>query len=33
MSLWQVRQPLNTESVERWRHYENYLGPLIEALH
>ena len=33
LSLWQVRQPLNTESVERWRHYENYLGPLSEALH
>ena len=33
LSLWQVRQPLNTESVERWRHYENQLGPLIEALH
>ncbi len=32
LSLWQVRQPLNTTSVERWRHYENQLGPLIEAL-
>jgi len=31
-SITQVRQPVYTSSVERWRHYENYLGPLLEAL-
>lgn len=25
-SLWQVRQPIYTSSVERWRHYEPWLG-------
>jgi tetratricopeptide (TPR) repeat protein len=28
----QVRQPIYTRSAGRWRHYENYLGPLKEAL-
>jgi len=28
----QVRQPLYTESIEQWRHYEAWLGPLKEAL-
>ena len=28
----QVRQPIYTRSVERWRHYERHLGPLKEAL-
>jgi hypothetical protein len=28
----QVRQPIYTSSVERWRHYEKYLTPLLEAL-
>ena len=28
----QVRQPLYTESIEQWRHYEEWLGPLKEAL-
>lgn len=28
----QVRQPLYTESVDQWRHYEPWLGPLKEAL-
>jgi len=28
----QVRQPLYTESIEQWRHYEQWLGPLREAL-
>ena len=28
----QVRQPIYRTSVERWRHYERHLGPLIEAL-
>ncbi|MFQ5508135.1 MAG: sulfotransferase [Leptospirillia bacterium] len=28
----QVRQPIYTRSVERWRHYESHLGPLFDAL-
>lgn len=28
----QVRQPLYDSSVGRWRHYERYLGELLEAL-
>lgn len=31
-SNWQVRQPIYKQSVQRWRHYEAYLGPLKEAL-
>jgi hypothetical protein len=31
-SLTQVRQPIYRGSVERWRHYESYLGPLINEL-
>lgn len=31
-SVWQVRQPLYTSSSGRWRHYERYLGPLIDEL-
>ena len=31
-SHWQVRQPLYTRSVERWRHYEPYLEDLRAAL-
>ncbi len=31
-SVWQVRQPIYTRSVGRWRHYEKHLGPLLEAL-
>lgn len=31
-SVTQVRQPIYTSSVERWRHYERYLGPLLEGL-
>lgn len=31
-SITQVRQPVYTSSVERWRHYEKYLQPLLEAL-
>ena len=26
----QVRQPLYTESVDRWKRYEEYLGPLLD---
>jgi tetratricopeptide (TPR) repeat protein len=28
----QVRQPIYTEGLEQWRHYEKHLGPLKEAL-
>ena len=28
----QVRRPIYRGSVERWRNYEAYLAPLIEAL-
>ena len=31
-SVTQVRQPIYNSSVERWRHYEKYLGPLLNAL-
>ncbi|QFY44428.1 tetratricopeptide repeat protein [Candidatus Methylospira mobilis] len=28
----QVRQPIYKSSIERWRHYEKFLGPLQDAL-
>jgi tetratricopeptide (TPR) repeat protein len=31
-SLTQVRRPLYKSSVERWRSYEKFLGPLLDAL-
>ena len=31
-SVTQVRQPIYSSSVERWRHYEQFLGPLLEGL-
>jgi len=31
-SNWQVRQPISKGSVGRWRRYEQFLGPLREAL-
>ncbi|MDH4235466.1 MAG: sulfotransferase, partial [Gallionella sp.] len=31
-SVTQVRQPIYKSSVERWRPYEKYLGPLLDAL-
>jgi tetratricopeptide (TPR) repeat protein len=31
-SVTQVRQPIYSSSVERWRHYEIFLGPLLDAL-
>lgn len=31
-SAWQVRQPLYSRSVERWRNYEPYFGALREML-
>ncbi|MEM7360240.1 MAG: sulfotransferase [Pseudomonadota bacterium] len=30
-SKWQVRQPIYQTSAARWRRYEDYLSPLIEA--
>lgn len=31
-SVAQVRQPIYNSSVERWRHYEKFLGPLLDEL-
>jgi hypothetical protein len=31
-SVTQVRQPIYKSSVERWRPYEKFLGPLLDAL-
>lgn len=31
-SVWQVRQPLYSTSVGRWRRYRSHLGPLLEGL-
>lgn len=31
-SVAQVRQPIYTDSVERWRHYAKHLQPLLKAL-
>jgi len=31
-SVAQVRQPIFTTSIERWRRYEKHLGPLFDAL-
>jgi tetratricopeptide (TPR) repeat protein len=31
-SSWQVRQPINSKSVGRWKRFEGHLGPLFEAL-
>jgi tetratricopeptide (TPR) repeat protein len=31
-SVWQVRQPLYSSSVGRWKHYEKHLGPLLTEL-
>ena len=30
-SMWQVRQPVYKSSKARWRHYQNYLTPLIKG--
>lgn len=32
ISKWQVRQPIYTTSIKRWKAYEKHIGPLIEAL-
>jgi tetratricopeptide (TPR) repeat protein len=29
-SLWQARQPINAGSIERWRRYEPWIGPLLK---
>ncbi|HLZ99043.1 MAG TPA: sulfotransferase [Steroidobacteraceae bacterium] len=29
LSKWQVRQPINKASVERWRNYRQFVGPLL----
>jgi tetratricopeptide (TPR) repeat protein len=31
-SKWQVRQRINTASIERWRRYQKYIGPLRSLL-
>ncbi|TWT64112.1 tetratricopeptide repeat-containing sulfotransferase family protein [Rubinisphaera italica] len=31
-SLWQVRQPIYQQSVQKWKQYEKYIGPLLETL-
>jgi hypothetical protein len=31
-SVSQVRQPIFTKSIQRWRRYETHLGPLLDAL-
>ncbi len=31
-SVWQVRQPIYTRSVGRWRHYQRHLGPLLDVV-
>ncbi len=32
LSRWQVRQPIYTSSVKRWKNYEGKIQPLIDAL-
>ena len=29
-SNWQVRQRIYSSSVGRWKHYEKFIGPLLE---
>ncbi len=31
-SCWQVRQPLYHHSIDRWKNYEKFLDPLVDAL-
>jgi len=31
-SVWQVRQPIYTTSINRWKHYVQHLQPLLDAL-
>jgi tetratricopeptide (TPR) repeat protein len=30
-STWQVRQPIYTSSIGRWRNYERHIGPMLEV--
>jgi hypothetical protein len=32
ISRWQVRQPVYSTSVGKWKQFEPWLGPLIESL-
>ena len=32
-SKWQVRQKMNRSSIERWRNYEQFIGPLLTLSH
>jgi hypothetical protein len=32
LSITQVRRPVYTSSVDRWRNYEKHIGPLLEGL-
>ncbi len=32
-SKWQVRQKMSRSSIERWRHYEQFIGPLLTLVH
>jgi hypothetical protein len=29
-SKWQVRQKISASSVDRWRHYEKFISPLLK---
>ena len=31
-SVTQVRKPIYSSSIQRWRHYEQYIEPLLSAL-
>ena len=31
-SRWQVKQPIHTRSIGRWRHYQDQLAPLLARL-
>jgi hypothetical protein len=31
-SVWQVRQPITSSSVDRWMRYERQLGPFVRAI-
>lgn len=31
-SRWQVKQPIHTRSIGRWRHYQAHMGPLLQVL-
>ncbi len=31
-SVWQVRQPISSKSVGRWRRYEQQMEPFVRAL-